>query len=58
LYEALGIEEKEKATVSKKAGKRVQTWATGRCFVSLDLLEIPFYTRANRSATREEGRNV
>ena len=37
---------KEKATVSKKEGKRDQMWACCICFLTLDLLEIPFYTRA------------
>jgi Phage integrase, N-terminal SAM-like domain len=43
---------KEKAAVSKQRGKRVQTSACCPRFVSLDSLEIPFYTRADRSSTQ------
>src|SRR5215467_5507884 len=41
---------KEKTTVSKKAGKRDQIVACCHCFLALDSLEIPFYTRAKRSS--------
>jgi hypothetical protein len=48
---------KEFSTVSKKVGKREQILVCCLCFLTLDSLEIPFYTRA-KDHHPEPGGNV